>query len=68
MALSSGSGIGRGASVVAGVLKKVRIREAVRRTTMEFFRQTTLHGFRDLAEQSVHWMDKYKGDVLCYII
>lgn len=59
MAVSSGNGIGRGATAaVAAVLRKVRIRAAVSRTTIEFFRNTSLHGFRDLAVRSVHWMDK----------
>lgn len=61
MAFSSGSKIGHRdlRTAVVKVLRKVRLREAVVNTTMEFFRNTTLHGFRDLADRKVHWLDRY---------
>lgn len=61
MAFSSGSKIGHRdlRTAVVEVLRKVRLREAVVNTTMEFFRNTTLHGFRDLADRKVHWLDRY---------
>lgn len=61
MAFSSGSEIGRGdmKTAVAAVLRRVRFREAIYNTTMDFFRNTTLHGFRDLADRSIHWLDRW---------
>lgn len=38
---------------------KVRIREGFWRTTMGYFRSTSLHGFCYLAERNLHWTNKY---------
>ena len=59
-----GGGGGHGAKSTAGTgvvarLRRVPIREALWNSTMEFCRNTTLHGFRDLADEKVHWMDRW---------